>query len=171
LVVNYAFSFANQPLAPGRRVPMPEGSPCSTWRPVLSPDGTKLALQQSRCFARDSSGVLVAGSDGANPVEFPKRSCVHMEWRADGQALYCAQDNNLFLLTLADGQATGVLALGKTVALDNFSFSKDGRWLVAELIDGKTGHLHLVDLQATPLGPSADFKQLTTIDIDYWPAF
>ena len=171
VVVNYAFSFANQPLSPGRRIPMPAGSPCSTSRPVLSPDGAKLAVQHSRCFARDSAGVLVAGSDGANPMEFPGRPCVHMQWRADGQAIYCAQDNNLFLLTLADRQVTPVLALGKTVRLDNFSFSTDGRWMVAELIDGTTGHLYLADLQATPLGATADLKQLTTIDIDYRPAF
>jgi hypothetical protein len=55
--------------------------------------------------------------------------------------------------------------------LDRFSFSNDGRWLVAELVENEVAHLFSVDLQATPLGPTADFKQLTDIASDSRPSF
>jgi Tol biopolymer transport system component len=171
IVIGHAVTFANQPLSPGRRIPLPEGSPCLTYRPTLSPDGSLMAVVHSGCFARSSRGVLVSAPSGANPVEFPGRDCQHMEWREDGQAIYCTEKNNLYLLTLADRKVTGVLGFEKTVTFDQFSFSKDGRWLAAELIENEKTHLHLVDLQATPLGPTADFKQITTIASDRWPAF
>ena len=172
IVVSHVLTFADQPRAPGRRIPLPEGSsPCQTYQPALSPDGSQMATMHSGCFARGSGGVLVAAATGANPVEFPGRDCQHMEWRADGQAIYCAEDNNLLLLTLPDRKASGVLSFAKTVEFNMFSFSNDGRWLVAELVENEFAHFYLVDLQATPLGPGADFKKLTDIPRDRWPSF
>jgi hypothetical protein len=171
IALGKAVTMPNQPMAPARNIPLPQGSPCSTHETIVSPDGSQIVAEHSRCFARDSSGLLVAGSDGSNPVEIPRRECDHMEWRADGKAVYCARNSDLLLITIPDGQTSTVLTLDKTMVFLHFTLSTDGRWMVAEIRQGDRADLYAVDLQATPLGPTASFKPLSMSADDYWPAF
>jgi hypothetical protein len=56
--------------------------------------------------------------------------------------------------------------------LDHFSFSADGRWLVANIEENGKTDIHVADLKATPLTePNFVFTPVTTDGKSAWPTF
>jgi hypothetical protein len=117
---------------------------------MLSPNGKHLAVSYDGCFASTSWGVIVSDPDGNNYQTISDLICNHLEWRNDSMGVYCSHENKIDLIGLDKAQ-TSVFNLPTQYKIDHFSMSPDGRWFVANLVQGGSSKVFLTDLEKTPL--------------------